>query len=205
MESALGRSHGMLSFLGPVPGRCDRCGRPLVSASARCLECREKPILAHIDRVVPLMPYTPAARALLTAWKVEGRTALTEPFADRLARALSPGFHATVIPVPPRPGKVRERGWDQIEAIARALERRHGLSVSRCLERKAVSQQKRLGRLARAENMRGGVSFIEGKPVPEAALVIDDLMTTGSTLDACAEALKAAGCRAVCGLTLFYD
>lgn len=186
-------------------GRCEKCGRPLVSASVRCLECREKPILTHIDRVIPLFAYGPAAQALLTAWKAEGRTALTGLFADCLAREIAERRHLTVVPVPPRPGKVRTRGWDQIEAIAGSLERRYGISVSRCLERKTAFQQKKLGRIARAENMRGAISVIAGKRVPEAVIVIDDLMTTGSTLNACAEALKGAGCQTVVGLTLFYD
>jgi ComF family protein len=191
--------------VGSYRGRCDTCGRPLISASARCLECRERPILTCIDRVIPLFPYGPAAQALLTSWKAEGRTALTGLLADCLAHAIDAPESVTVVPVPPRPGKVRERGWDQIEAIAASLERRHRLTVSRCLERKTAFQQKKLGRLARAENMRGGISVIAGKNVPGTALVIDDLMTTGSTLNACAEALKGAGCQKVVGLTLFYD
>lgn len=191
--------------IGAYRGRCAKCGRPLVSACSLCLECREKPILNHIEGVIPLFPYGPAAQALLTAWKTEGRTALTGLFADCFARAIAERLDLTVVPVPPRPGKVLSRGWDQIEAIAGSLERRYGIHVSRCLERKTAFQQKKLGRLARAENMRGGISAIAGKRVPEAVLVIDDLMTTGSTLNACAEALKGAGCQTVRGLTLFYD
>ena len=53
---------------GVYRGRCEKCGRPLVSAFARCLECREKPILTHIDRVIPLFAYSPAVQSLLTAW-----------------------------------------------------------------------------------------------------------------------------------------
>ena len=66
-------------------------------------------------------------------------------------------------------------------------------------------QQKKLGRLARHTNMRGAIAVKGTIAVPQKAIVIDDLMTTGATLEACADALKAAGCGKVYGLTLFFD
>ena len=194
-----------LSLDGDMPGRCDRCGRPLVSALERCIECRQTTALSAIDRVLPLFFYTAEAQALLTAWKVLGMRGFSAAFAECLALVLARTQGATVVPVPPRPGKLRERGWDQVEDIARLLESRHGIVVSRCLERRSAVQQKKLGKLARLTNMRGAIA-VNGKiGVPKTAVVIDDLMTTGATLEACADTLKAAGCGKVCGITLFFD
>jgi predicted amidophosphoribosyltransferase len=196
---------GDISLEGNMPDRCDRCGRPLVSAIERCIECRETDALSAIDRVLPLFPYTAGAQALLTAWKVSGRRGFSAVFAECLAYVLARTEGAIAVPVPPRPGKLRDRGWDQIEDIAWLLEARHGIAVSRCLERRSAVQQKKLGKLARQANMRGAIAVKEKMSVPQTAFVIDDLMTTGATLDACADALKAAGCGKVCGLTLFFD
>lgn len=126
-------------------------------------------------------------------------------FAECLALVIARTQGAIVVPVPPRPGKLRDRGWDQIEDIARLLETQHNITVSRCLERRSAMQQKKLGRLARHTNMRGAIAVKGTIAVPQKAIVIDDLMTTGATLEACADALKAAGCGKVYGLTLFFD
>lgn len=194
-----------LSFKSEMPDRCDRCGRPLISALKRCIECRETNALSAIDRVLPLFFYTAEAQALLTAWKVTGMRGFSAVFAECLALVLARTEGAIAVPVPPRPGKLRDRGWDQIEDIARLLESRHGIAVSRCLERRSAVQQKKLGKLARLTNMRGAIAVKEKAAVPQTAIVIDDLMTTGATLEACADALKAAGCGKVYGLTLFFD
>ena len=194
-----------LSLEGRMPDRCDRCGRPLISAIERCIECRETNALSAIDRVLPLFFYSAEAQALLTAWKVAGMRGFSAVFAECLARVLTRTEGAVAVPVPPRPGKLRDRGWDQIEDIARFLEVRHGIAVSRCLERRSAVQQKKLGRLGRLTNMRGAIAVKEKAAVPQTVIVIDDLMTTGATLEACADALKTAGCGKVYGLTLFFD
>jgi Predicted amidophosphoribosyltransferases len=162
--------------------------------------------LQSIDRIIPLYPYTPWGQELLSVWKLSGMRGFSRVYAGLLAVALGgTGPGCTVVPVPPRPGKIREKGWDQVEDLVRILEREHGIGVTRCLWRTARIQQKRLGRAGRVMNLRGHVSARPGFPVPETGILIDDLMTTGATLDSCAEALKSAGCRTVWGLTLFYD
>jgi len=187
--------------------RCAKCGRPLVSASGTCVSCRLLPSLSAVDSILPLFPYSATAHELLGAWKTRGNRGLTWSFAKIIQEALGlPEFEkATVIPVPPRPDKIREKGWDQIEDIARILERSLGLTVCRCLTRTSRIAQKTLGRAARQQNLKGHLETIAGISLPETAVIIDDLMTTGSTIDACADALKAAGCGKVCGLTLFFD
>ncbi|MCL2762861.1 MAG: ComF family protein, partial [Treponema sp.] len=88
------------------------------------------------------------------------------------------------------------------EYLARLLDK-NGITVNRCLKRLPSISQKKLGRENRFLNLKGRIIPI--RQVPRTAIVIDDVMTTGSTLNACAAALKEAGTQIVYGLCLFYD
>lgn len=184
------------------------CGRPLISTIELCTTCRTISPFSAIDRIVPLYPYSVCGQEMLAAWKTNGMTGLSLPYAQCLAAALEPlcvDKEISIIPVPPRPGKIRTKGWDQMDELAEILERRFGLPVRRCLIRTNGNQQKKLGKAARYNNLKGCIEIVNATMVPQTAIVIDDLMTTGSTLDTCAEVLKGAGCRKVYGMTLFYD
>jgi predicted amidophosphoribosyltransferase len=111
-----------------------------------------------------------------------------------------------IVPVPPRPGKFKKAGWDQVEYLARLLERGRGIAqvpVLRCLKRLPSKIQKELNREERMRNLRDRI-VVTKKP-PAAAVIIDDVMTTGSTLEVCATALKSGGAEKVYGICLFYD
>ena len=114
---------------------------------------------------------------------------------------------AEIVPVPSRPGKIRKNGWDQVEYLAKLIEKKHArygnFPVNRCLKRLPSKSQKELGRENRKTNLKGRIVTV--KQPPKTAIVIDDVMTTGSTLDACASALKEGGTQTVYGLCLFYD
>lgn len=191
-----------------LAGRCSRCGRPLISANERCYTCRTTALLSSIDRIIPLIPYTVTGQEMLVAWKLHGMRGFSPVFARIISEcraAVDELKELPVVPVPPRPGKRAEKGWDQIEELCSFLSRQHHVPVLKCLTRTSGVQQKKLGRLARFSNIRGAIVPVPGVPVPRAVIVLDDLVTTGSTLDACADALKRAGCEKVYGLTLFYD
>jgi predicted amidophosphoribosyltransferase len=197
-----------LSFTRSNEDRCEKCGRFLVSAEKICSVCRTSSVLTEIDRILPLFPYLPYGQDLLTEWKIVGMRALSMPFAQCLAEFINQDLrlaHVPLVPVPPRPGKLKEKGWDQIEEIARILQSVHAVPILRCLSRTMGIQQKTLSRLARLGNIKGHIAVRPGIPMPETVIVLDDLVTTGSTLEACAEVLKIAGCRNVYGLTLFFD
>lgn len=132
---------------------------------------------------------------------------LSAPFSSCLALALKAVAHEDfmIVPVPPRPGKVREKGWDQMEEIANLLDRVHGFRVERPLSRSVSVQQKKLGHDARLKNLKGAIRCKAHGTFPGVAWIIDDLVATGSTMDACAEALKGEGVGKVYGMALFYD
>lgn len=185
------------------PSRCPVCGKLAVSELGPCMRCRSAGY--RFDSALPLLRYSGDARAALLSYKA-GRTSLASFFADALAVALSGHYSGrTVVPVPPRPGKIRRYGWDQVERIARILERRHGIAVARVLKRAGGHQQKSLGLEARAVNMRGAISLRRGAEAPLAPVLLDDVMTTGATLSACADALKGAGAGRVDAIVIAAD
>lgn len=151
------------------------------------------------DSTWPLFRYAGVVRSLILAYKSNQHRSLALFFAKAIAIALEEHFPGRiVIPVPPRPGKVRRTGWDQVEDLARILERHHGIIVSRILTRADGTQQKALDLEGRAANMRGkiGISRLyngQSCVVPADPVLLDDVFTTGATLSECARTLKTAG------------
>ena len=185
---------------------CDYCGKPLISEHGRCLSCRQEEGRSF-NGVKVLFPYTGKYRRLLAAYKFGKNPAAGNFLAEKILEAVGcfPP-EAQIVPVPPRPGKIRSAGWDQIEYLTRLLEMSGAVrrvAVSRCLKRMPSKSQKELGRENRRSNLKGRIAMV--RQVPRIAVVLDDVMTTGSTLDACAAALKEAGTQTVYGLCLFYD
>ena len=207
-EAGLGVCSACVPRLIPEPGpRCAHCGRPLVSELGTCIECREREAPSY-DAACALFRYGGAARRFLSSYKFgAGRAAssfIAGLFSGALRENAGPILEKPfIVPVPPRPGKLKKMGWDQVSAIADRLERNHGFPVSRCLVRLPSRAQKELNREERTLNMRKNIEC--PRPAPELAVLIDDVLTTGATLDACASALKRGGCRYVFALTLCYD
>jgi ComF family protein len=154
-------------------------------------------------------------RVLLGAYKFKKTFALGNFFAQKMLDAL-PLFHPVTadngtspigdfswVPVPPRPGKIKNSGWDQVDYLAKKLKKNHGAYVVSCLERLPSQTQKKLDRQGRRVNLLGRVRC--RRPPPERVLLFDDVVTTGSTLDVCAKALKDSGAKEVFALALFYD
>jgi predicted amidophosphoribosyltransferase len=100
-----------------------------------------------------------------------------------------PGPAPVLVPVPLHPARRRRRGFNQAELLARALGTRCGLGVTDCLARERGPQQ--VGRPQAERAHAGGVRARSA--VPERALLVDDVVTTGGTLAACAAALRDAG------------
>jgi ComF family protein len=200
-------------------GRCSSCGRPLISEQGQCLQCRgrEGPDAeeAHsFDGAFSIFPYTGKYRKLLTAYKFGKNLSLGNFFAEKLVEALArlpPDSAGGIpVPVPPRPGKRRRTGWDQVAYLGSRLAKTGagplpspGPRPNPCLKRLPSKSQKELDKAERRTNLKGKIICV--KPPPRIAILFDDVITTGATLDACAAALKEAGSEKVYAVCLFYD
>jgi ComF family protein len=185
--------------------RCARCGRPLISELEICMKCRKSGDVSY-DGMTLLYPYAGITQTLLQAYKFGKHRSLARFFAGKLVLAAGTLAGAAQgipwIPVPPRPGKVKAQGWDQVECIARILEKHHGVPVQRCLKRLASKTQKALGKQDRLTNLKGRIVCVQ-KP-PEEAIIFDDVFTTGATMNVCAETLKTSGTKKIHGICLFF-
>ena len=149
------------------------------------------------------------AKCLLQALKFGRRRRLAPFFGYRAARELEQFMPAgetgiVVVPVPPRPGR---REPDAVELAASGLASRHGLPVSRLLLRTVATPQKSLSYEQRTANLKGGIRVDPrfARAVPPRVVLLDDVFTTGATIDACAQALREAGCARVDALTFVME
>jgi ComF family protein len=125
-----------------------------------------------------------------------------DAMAAQMAANAPPGLleARSLVPVPLHRARRRRRGFNQAEELAVALSRRAGLAVADCLERTAGgarATQVGMGREQRLGALEGSIRVRTDAPLPVRALLVDDVVTTGSTLAACAAALAVAGVREV--------
>jgi ComF family protein len=143
--------------------------------------------------------YDGPARALVAALKYGGATRLAETMAAQIAAAAPPGLFpatTTLVPVPLHPRRHRRRGYNQAALLASALATRTGRPTAHTLHRPTRSApQVGRDRQARMTAVAGAIT-VDDSP-PEHAILVDDVITTGATLSACAQALKAAGTTAI--------
>jgi len=192
---------------------CQCCGRPFVSplaaeaATPLCRLCRVG--FFGFEQARSFAVYDDALSEAIVLLKYEGVRPLGDWFAARLAEAMARGGSAwrvdAVAPVPLHPERMRERGYNQAELIARPLAKRLGLPLEAHLLARTRPRPPRLllSRRERWESVRGAYATRPGRKVDNLRiLLVDDVMTTGATLDACARALKKAGAAAVFGVTV---
>lgn len=206
------------------PARCAGCGRegaPACDACAPALFTRldlpaGTPIGMPSETPAPLLqlewcaPFDGAIRRALHALKYEGERRLAEPLGVALAeRWRRSGVGGDlIVPVPVHTERARERGYDQAVLLAEVAARELRLPMYPLLERtRATEAQYGLGRGERAGNVRGAFGLRQTAAPPRVpsdrwVILVDDVVTTGSTLAACAEALVEAGAFAVSAITL---
>jgi predicted amidophosphoribosyltransferase len=186
-----------------LPPTCPICHRPGKAPCARCVAALERsPVLpppAGVDELHALLRYDGAGRDLVTALKYRSGRDVLAWAAAAMARLATPPRGAIVTWAPTSPRRRRARGFDQAELLARAVARRWGVPCAPLLRRRSTAPQTGATLAAR----RLGPVF-EGarRPPTGTVIVIDDVATSGATLEAAARALRASGATRVIALTL---
>jgi ComF family protein len=206
-----------------LPASCAGCRREGPALCADCLPALDTRLAAEpgvplglpADLPPPLLqlewcaPFTGVARRALHSLKYDGERRLASPLGAAVARRWARAGVAgdVLVPVPASPDRVRERGYDQANLLAIEAGRRLSLPVAAALERtRATTAQFDLDRAARAANLARATFRVvpaEQHLIADRWIVlVDDVVTTGATLAACAATLLEAGALAVSAITV---
>ena len=187
-----------------LPPACAACGRAGSILCDRCVSSMQAPhagefVAADAGVVIGdalavgigALAFDGAVRAALNRLKYAGAARLAAPLAvvagsafERLIRISGP---ALLVPVPVHASRRRERGYNQAALLASRLAGPRGLRACELLERRsATERQHRLDRAARVRNLRDAISVRSDAVVPRVATVVDDILTSSATLEACA-------------------
>ena len=173
-----------------ISAACQYCGLPLASGAALCAGCLGAP--PAFDRSLALWSYTGGIDTLIRRFKLADDLAagrLLTAIAAAQLRARQWRCPAPMIAMPLHPRRLRQRGFNQARLIARWL---GGPSIETIVARTQHTQsQRQLDAATRQANLRH--AFTLKRQPPKAATLIDDVMTTGASLNALAECLRAGG------------
>lgn len=212
---------GLLELL--LPAACAGCAR---YGAVLCRECLGglRPARSPADRFAAADPgivmgealelaiaafvHEGAMRRALQRLKYGGAARLAAPLAREALPALAdllalvPGG-AVLVPVPVHPVRRRQRGYNQAALLARELGARAGVPVEEILIRtRETARQHGLSRAARLHNLRGAFDAQRAPPPGATVVLVDDILTTAATLEACAEVLRSRGAARVLGFAV---
>ncbi|WP_345461786.1 ComF family protein [Deinococcus carri] len=188
-----------------LPRRCPGCNRQLGREAGLCASCRagliprleaHSPLSARsAPHLVTLGPYRGVSRRAVHALKFGGARDLAGVLGGALAAGVPAAWQVgAVVPVPLHSRRERERGFNQAALLAQAVAAALAVPCVPALRRtRATAQQARLHAHERTANLAGAFQADARRLPPGPVLLVDDVMSTGSTLKACRDALQAAG------------
>lgn len=192
------------------PG-CARCDEPFVSPAAtshtpnhQCQQCQTQP--PDFQRAWTLFPYLSPLREAICSFKYRGKHTLARPLARLMINALPSGIDVDlIVPVPLHPARLRAREFNQSLLLADQLSGHLVRPVlpAHLVRVAATDPQTTLTRQARLRNLRNAFDVRRPQDLTEKRiLLVDDVFTTGTTLNECAKTLRQAGAGPVFALTL---
>jgi ComF family protein len=185
---------------------CPKCGRPCTRTAETCGQCKEE---FSLSRVRGLGLYVPPFDKLIHAFKYSGKTKVGELLGQALAALVRQdevlSAADAVCPIPLHPARLRERGYNQSLLLAAAISMSTGIPLAEFLARtkNTATQTLKTSPAARLKNLAGAFRLrpdvgVSGKTV----LLVDDVMTTGATLDQAARELLKGGAATVLGVVV---
>lgn len=181
---------------------CKRCGKPLQSEQAEyCTDCKKKQHAYRQGKAV--FVYQGSIRESMYRFKYHNRREYAVFYAKEAARLYSDWIRRNeievIVPVPMYLWKKRRRGYNQAEVFARALGREWGIPVEDKLVRRVrnTTPQKELNDKERVRNLKNAFQLASNIVEYSKILLVDDIYTTGSTMDAVAEQLLSGGAKSI--------
>jgi len=207
-----------ITLLFPDP--CQACGkRPAARPLPICGDCMA--LLArgaapaavssrYIENIFSCLPYEGAIKKCVTSFKYSGKLKFMSVFERLIGRAVMKNTFRLcgadiIVPVPMHPVKKYRRGFNQAEIIARVLSVLLSVrtDVRVLIKKRNTPAQSRSSRKKRFRNLKNSFAVVDRlKIVGRSVVLVDDVMTTGATLDECARELRKAGAKSVRAFTL---
>ncbi|MHB8780542.1 MAG: ComF family protein [Candidatus Geothermincolia bacterium] len=188
-----------------LPPLCPRCATPTRQPSDRCADCRRH--RPAFDATLAVALYREPLRSAVHRLKFQNGRRLVPPFGELMAERAAhlAGRLDLVTFVPMERRRRRERGYNQAELLARDVAGRLGLPLAETLTKTRATEAQ--SGLSLGERRRNLERAVESEPVAarQRVLLVDDVMTSGSTFSECARALKRAGAASVTCLALARD
>jgi ComF family protein len=186
-----------------APHVCVGCGQ---EGSLLCKDCT--PGLSfitcqasgHLRHVTAVATYETIAKDLVWQLKFQGAQAAAGAMAERMASQLRSAYsqQCIIVPAPTAARRARQRGYDQAKLLARQLAKHAGLAYTDCLQRRGQAHQVGSSRQQRLKQLQTAFRLKSRYDVRDCSvLLVDDVLTTGATLEAAASVLKEAGARYV--------
>jgi len=181
---------------------CMRCGKEIISEDEEyCFDCARSE--KSFERGFPLLHYMSPVRESIARMKYEARQEYAEFYGREIARVFGAELKkisgAVLIPVPVASARLRKRGYNQAELLAESLGKETGIPIDTktLIRRIDTLPQKKLGNEDRIKNLLKAFAVKEGVAAPKTVILVDDIYTTGSTIEACTRVLKEAGAERV--------
>jgi ComF family protein len=191
--------------------RCQKCGKPLPYGGAHCYRCLKSNLKYSFEFIRSVCLYKGVIKESIHLFKYSGKEYLGNLFSDLLTKHIrsQPDFPIRqidkIIPVPLHWRRKFQRGYNQAEILARRLAGvfNKELVLNVVYRKKSTKPQFNLSKEKRFENIRGAFKIKESTLIRnKTILIIDDVCTTGSTLEECSNILKKAGAAKIFGLTV---
>ena len=183
---------------------CRYCGIDLAGSSSPCLQCRERNNV--VEKFVAIGPWEEKLREYVSLYKYGGDRRLARWMIDHLFLIWKENWDGIpVMPVPPRAARLREEGFDPVGYLAAGLSKR-GVPVVKLLRRKGNLSQKQLNREERLSEI--ALNFVLKRNtgfLPRKIVLLDDISTTGTTIQVCARILRGAGVQNVYAMVICKD